>query len=71
MQLRELACRDALTGLSNRYLGIIMDRELARRARDGQPLHLLMIGRRAGIVINMKLIACYLGSTRATGQFFM
>ena len=43
-QLRELARRDALTGLFNRHhLSDIMDRELARAARDGQPMSLLMI----------------------------
>jgi len=43
-KLRELAHRDALTGLFNRHhLSDIMDRELARCARDGQPLSLLMI----------------------------
>jgi diguanylate cyclase (GGDEF)-like protein len=42
--LREQAHRDALTGLFNRHhLSDIMDRELARCARDGQPLSLLMI----------------------------
>lgn len=43
-QLRDQARRDALTGLFNRHhLGDIMARELARCARDGQPLSLLMI----------------------------
>jgi len=43
-KLRELVRRDALTGLFNRHhLSDIMDRELARCARDGQPLSLLMI----------------------------
>ena len=43
-KLREQARRDALTGLFNRrHLSDIMDRELARCARDGQPLSLLMI----------------------------
>lgn len=43
-KLREQASRDALTGLFNRrHLSDIMDRELARCTRDGQPLSLLMI----------------------------
>jgi diguanylate cyclase (GGDEF)-like protein len=43
-KLSEQARRDALTGLFNRrHLSDIMDRELARCARDGQPLSLLMI----------------------------
>ena len=42
--LREQANRDALTGLYNRHhLADMMTRELARCARDGQPLSLLMI----------------------------
>jgi diguanylate cyclase len=43
-ELREQAHRDALTGLFNRrHLNDVMDHELARCARDGQPLSLLMI----------------------------
>ncbi|MBB1073280.1 diguanylate cyclase [Rhodoferax sp. 4810] len=43
-ELRDQARRDALTGLFNRrHLGDLMTRELARCARDGQPLSLLMI----------------------------
>nr|WP_255435041.1 sensor domain-containing diguanylate cyclase [Rhodoferax sp. BLA1] len=43
-QLREQVRRDALTGLFNRHhLSDVMERELARCARDGQPLSLLMI----------------------------
>lgn len=43
-KLHEQASHDALTGLLNRHHLIdIMDRELARCTRDGQPLSLLMI----------------------------
>ncbi len=43
-ELRDQARRDALTGLFNRrHLGDLMAHELARCARDGQPLSLLMI----------------------------
>ncbi|MDR3369222.1 diguanylate cyclase [Rhodoferax sp.] len=43
-ELHDQARRDALTGLFNRrQLSDIMDHELARCARDGQPLSLLMI----------------------------
>jgi diguanylate cyclase len=43
-ELHDQARRDALTGLFNRHhLSDIMDHELARCARDGQPLSLLMI----------------------------
>ena len=43
-ELREQANRDALTGLFNRHhLADLMTHELARCARDGQPLSLLMI----------------------------
>ena len=43
-ELREQARRDALTGLFNRHhLNDIMERELARCARDGQPMSLLLI----------------------------
>ena len=43
-QLREQAIRDPLTGLYNRrYLDETLRRELARAARDGYPLSLLML----------------------------
>ncbi|MBL8377413.1 MAG: diguanylate cyclase [Burkholderiales bacterium] len=42
--LREQSIRDALTGLHNRrYLEESLDRELARSARDGQPLAVFML----------------------------
>ena len=43
-QLQELAHRDPLTGLYNRrYFEVVIDRELARCRREGEPLALMMI----------------------------